>query len=232
MRTNTILVVEDEREIRDLLKFTLGRAGFHVDAVDDAEQALDKLVGRLPSLALIDWMLPGIDGVELARRIRHDEDTARIPIIMLTALDTERDKLTSFDAGIDDYVVKPFSNHELIARIKAVLRRSGVDTEKNISINGLHLDSVGLHVSVDGETVHLRPTEYRLLELFMTNPKRAYSRSQLIDFVWGHQTFVDERTVDVHILRLRKALEPYNMNNLVKTVWGTGYRLNPDYLKS
>lgn len=230
MQANTILVVEDEQEIRDLLQFSLERSGFKVDSVVDAEQALDKLHEKLPNLILIDWMLPGIDGVELARRIRNDDATMRIPLIMLTARGEERDKLKSFESGIDDYVTKPFSPRELTARIKAVLRRSGIDAEEKIRIDRLELDPVGYHVHVDGETVHLRPTEYRVLEMFMKHPNRAYSRAQLLNSVWGKRTYVDDRTVDVHIRRLRKALEPFDMDDLVKTVWGVGYRLNPDYL--
>ena len=230
MQANTILVVEDEQEIRDLLQFSLGRSGFKVDSVVDAEQALDKLHEKLPNLILIDWMLPGIDGVELARRIRNDDDTKRIPLIMLTARGEESDKLKSFESGIDDYITKPFSPRELTARINAVLRRAGADVEEKIRIDRLELDSVGFHVHVDGQTVHLRPTEYRVLELFMKHPNRAYSRSQLLNSVWGRRTYVDERTVDVHIRRLRKALEPFDLGDLIKTVWGVGYRLNPAYI--
>ncbi|MCY4655557.1 MAG: response regulator, partial [Gammaproteobacteria bacterium] len=201
MQANTILVVEDEQEIRDLLQFSLSRAGFNVDPVADAEQALEKLSRRLPSLVLIDWMLPGIDGLELARRIRYDEVTKQIPLIMLTARGAENDKLKSFDSGIDDYVTKPFSPRELTARIKAVLRRTGMDSNGKLSIGKIEIDTLALQVTIDEEIVHLRPTEYRLLELFLRNPKRAYSRAQLLDLVWERSSYVDERTVDVHILR-------------------------------
>ena len=226
MTGNSILVVEDEPDIRELLKYTLGRVGFGVQLAADAEEALQLLTGKLPDLVLIDWMLPGLSGVDLARRLRRDDVTAKIPLIMLTARGDEDDKLRSFDSGIDDYVTKPFSSKELVARIKALLRRSGAPQDGELTVSGLTLDTVSHSVSFNGDYVHLRPTEYRLLEIFLRHPKRAFHRSQLLDLVWGRTVFVDERTVDVHVLRLRKALAPFDMENLIQTVRGVGYRLN------
>lgn len=227
MTSNSVLVVEDEPDVRELLNFTLGRVGFDVHLAADAEEALRMLAIRLPDLILIDWMLPGLSGVDLARHLRRDESTATLPLIMLTARSDEDDKLRSFDVGIDDYVTKPFSSKELVARIRALIRRSSGKNEGSITVSGLTLDTVAHSVSCEGTTVHLRPMEYRLLELFLTHPKRAFYRSQLLDMLWGRTVFVDERTVDVHILRLRKALAPFNMDNLVQTVRGVGYRFAP-----
>ena len=229
MTSHRILVVEDEQEIRELLQYSIGRSGYNVCAVSDAESALDHLKNGAPDLILIDWMLPRMSGIELARRIRHDQYTKEIPLIMLTARGEEIDKLKSFDAGVDDYITKPFSPRELNARIKALLRRAG-DVEGNqLSVEGLKLDTVAHSVCVKGDYVHLRPTEYRLLELLLRHPKRAFHRSQLLDLVWGRSVYVDERTVDVHVLRLRKALQEYEMDTLVQTVRGVGYRLNPAF---
>ncbi len=227
MKSHRILVVEDEQEIRELLQYSIGRSGYVVSTVADAESAMEQLKHELPDLVLIDWMLPGMSGIELARRIRHDQYTQDIPLIMLTARGEEVDKLKSFDAGMDDYVTKPFSPRELNARIKALLKRAGGGaTASQLSVNGLNLDPVAHSVCVKGDYIHLRPTEYRLLELFLRYPKRAFKRSQLLDLVWGRSVYIDERTVDVHVLRLRKALQPYNMDPLIQTVRGLGYRLN------
>ena len=229
MTSRHILVVEDEQEIRELLQYSIGRSGYTVSVVSDAESALDQLQNALPDLILIDWMLPRMSGIELARRIRHNQYTADIPLIMLTARGEEVDKLKSFDAGVDDYVTKPFSPRELNARIKALLRRAGETEGTQLSVEGLNLDTVAHSVCVKGEYVHLRPTEYRLLELLLRHPNRAFHRSQLLDLVWGRGVYVDERTVDVHVLRLRKALHEYDMDSLVQTVHGVGYRLNPAF---
>lgn len=229
MTSHHILVVEDEQEIRELLQYSIGRSGYNVSVVPDAESALDHLKNEAPDLILIDWMLPRMTGIELARRIRHDQYTKDIPLIMLTARGEEVDKLKSFDAGVDDYVTKPFSPRELNARIKALLRRVGDAEGIQLSVEGLNLDTVAHSVCVKGDYIHLRPTEYRLLELFLRHPKRAFQRSQLLDLVWGRSVYVDERTVDVHVLRLRKALQDYEMDSLVQTVRGVGYRLNPAY---
>lgn len=232
MNPQRILVVEDEQEIRELLQYAISRSGYEVESVADAEAALDTLKHKIPSLVLIDWMLPRMSGIELARRIRHDRYAKDTPLIMLTARGEEVDKLQSFDAGVDDYITKPFSPQELMARIKALLRRSGDATDGELSIRGLVLDTNARSVCVQGEFIHLRPTEYRLLELFMRNPRRAFQRSQLLDLVWGRDVYVDDRTVDVHILRLRKALQNFEMESLVETVRGVGYRLNPAFVSA
>jgi two-component system phosphate regulon response regulator PhoB len=229
MTANTILIVEDEPEIRDMLSFALGRAGFTVWESATAEEAGARLEGVLPSLLIVDWMLPGLSGIEFARRVRRDDHTGGLPIIMLTARGEEIDKLKSFESGVDDYVTKPFSPRELIARVKALLRRSGSPDSGVIEHGPLHLDLVGHELTVNGRAVRLGPTEFRLLEHFMTHPGRAFDRTQLLDRVWGRSVYVEERTVDVHILRLRKALRPFGLHHLVQTVRGVGYRyLRPE----
>ena len=227
MPTNTVLLVEDETDIRKMLSFSLQRAGFEVMGAETAEQALDLLDGPLPALVIIDWMLPGMSGVELARRLRRDALTKNLPTLMLTARNEEADKLKSFDAGIDDYVTKPFSPRELIARIKALLRRSGEPEDGVLAVGRLSLDTRGHQVAVGENPVRVGPTEFRLLELLMRNPDRAFNRSQLLDRVWGRNVYVEERTVDVHVLRLRRALSPFGMDKTVETVRGVGYRLSP-----
>ena len=221
-----ILVVEDEPEIRDMLAFSLERGGYAVTLAEDGESALRLLDQQRPDLILIDWMLPGLSGIELANRLRRDEPTQELPLIMLTARGEESDKLKSFSVGIDDYITKPFSSKELLARIKALLRRSGRGDEGRLAIDGLCLDTQGHRLLVDGKPVHIGPTEYRLLELFMSNPDRVYNRDQLLDRVWGRTVYVEERTVDVHILRLRKTLAPHGYDRLIQTVRGSGYRLS------
>jgi two-component system phosphate regulon response regulator PhoB len=229
MSANTVCLVEDEPEIRDLLSFALGRAGFQIWESASAEDALQRLDGGLPGVMVVDWMLPGMSGVDLARRLRRDPHTADIPIIMLTARGEESDKLRSFDCGVDDYVTKPFSPRELIARIKALLRRSGAPESGLVEHGALRLDLNAHQLTIQGKPVPLGPTEFRLLEQFMTNPGRAFDRSQLLDRVWGRSAYVEERTVDVHILRLRKALQPFGLQHLVQTVRGVGYRyLHPE----
>ena len=227
MPSNRVLLVEDETEIREMLAFSLERAGFRVQSAETAEQALQLLDGPLPSLVVIDWMLPGMSGVELARRLRRDALTAQLPLLMLTARGEESDKLKSFDAGVDDYVTKPFSPRELIARMKALLRRSGEPEDGLIAYGRLVLDTHGHHVTIGDQRVHVAPKEFRLLELLMRHPDRAFNRAQLLDLVWGRNVYVDERTVDVHVLRLRKALSPFGMAKAVQTVHGVGYRLSP-----
>ena len=227
MPSNALLLVEDDPDIRQMLTFSLDRAGFAVEPAETAEQALAALDGPLPTLVIIDWMLPGMSGVELAKRLRRDELTKGLPLLMLTARGEEADKLRSFDAGIDDYVTKPFSPRELVARIKALLRRSGESETGVLELGRLKLDTRGHHVAVDDSRVHMGPTEFRLLELLMRNPDRAFDRNQLLDRVWGRNVYVEERTVDVHVLRLRRALSPFGLDKSVQTVRGVGYRLSP-----
>ncbi len=222
----SILVVEDEPEIRELLSFTITRAGYDVQAAESAEQAMQQLDRGLPELVIIDWMLPGMSGVDLSRRLRQDELTAQLPIIMLTARGEEADKLKSFDSGVDDYVTKPFSPRELLARVKALLRRTGAPEDNLLEVAGIKLDLRSHRVSIGDQPVHMGPTEYRLLELLMRHPERAFDRSQLLDRVWGRSVYVEERTVDVHVLRLRKILQPYDLAHLIQTVRGVGYRFS------
>ncbi|MDD3516874.1 MAG: phosphate regulon transcriptional regulator PhoB [Chromatiales bacterium] len=227
MTGKNILIVEDEAAIREMVGFALQRAGFEMDEAADAAEAQNRLAGRLPDLILLDWMLPGTSGIDLARRLKRDEYTKDVPIIMLTARGEEDDKVGGLEAGVDDYVTKPFSPRELVARIKAVMRRSVPESEDEpITINGLTLDPASHRVAVDDAPLEMGPTEFRLLHFFMTHPERVYSRSQLLDRVWGRNTYVEERTVDVHILRLRKALTPSGYDRLVQTVRGAGYRFS------
>ena len=227
MTTNTILLVEDDPDIREMLTFALSRAGFAVWEADTAEDAMLKLDGLMPGLAIVDWMLPGMSGVDLARRLRRDAHTAALPIIMLTARGEESDKLKSFDSGVDDYIVKPFSPRELIARVKALLRRSGAGEDGLLEAGPICMDTAAHQVTVSGTAVEMGPTEFRLLELFLNQPERAFDRSQLLDRVWGRAVYVEERTVDVHILRLRKALKPFGVHTAIETVRGVGYRFSP-----
>ena len=222
-----ILVVEDEPAIRDMIGFALKQAGLQYDEAADAEQALVAVASSPPDLILLDWMLPGMSGADLVRRLRSEELTADLPVIMLTARVGESDRVHGLELGADDYVTKPFSPRELIARINAVLRRSVEHTaDKPIEFSGLSLDPVGHRVQTDGETLNLAPTEFRLLHFFMSNPDRVYSREQLLDRVWGRGIFVEERTVDVHIRRLRKALAARAYDRFVQTVRGAGYRFS------
>jgi two-component system phosphate regulon response regulator PhoB len=220
----SILVVEDEQEIRELLVFTLLRDGYEVVEAETAEIALEKIDNSLPDLILVDWMLPGMDGIDLAKRLRRDELTADLPIVMLTARGEEADKLQSFAGGIDDYITKPFSPRELLARLKALLRRSGGPKNNLIEASGICLDLNSYRITINGNEIQISPTEYKLLEVLMRNPDRAFERSQLLDRVWGRQVFVEERTVDVHMLRLRKILKPYGLDATLQTVRGIGYR--------
>ena len=223
----TILVVEDELGIQEVLKFNLGQHGHDVVVAPDAEDALNLLRGALPDLILLDWMLPGMSGIDLARRIRSDARLKTIPIIMLTARAEERDKIQGLDTGADDYITKPFSPRELMARIKAVLRRRAPQmTEDPVEVEGLRLDPLSHRVFGNQRPLDLGPTEFRLLHFLMTHPERVYSRSQLLDQVWGDHVFVEERTVDVHIRRLRSALEGTGHDRLIQTVRGAGYRFS------
>ncbi|NKB97926.1 MAG: phosphate regulon transcriptional regulatory protein PhoB [Pseudomonadales bacterium] len=223
---NVILVVEDEPTIRELLGFTLQRAGFEALEAESAEAALKTLHQTNPNLAIVDWMLPGMSGIDLAYRLRQDRLLSSLPIIMLTAKGEEQDKLRSFESGVDDYVTKPFSPRELIARVNALLRRSGEGERTTISASGIVLD-VGEHrININGEPEHFGPTEYRLLAFLMAHPERVFDREQLLNRVWGRSIYVDDRTVDVHVLRIRKILKKHKLDGLIQTVRGVGYRFS------
>ena len=223
----TILVVEDEPAIQELISYGLRQAGHETFCAGDAEQAMKIVNDVLPDLVLLDWMLPGMSGIEFAKMLRQVPRTKNIPIIMLTARTEEIDKISGLEVGADDYITKPFSPRELVARIKAVLRRRSPEAADDIvEISGLRLDPVTHRVTVSDHEVILGPTEFRLLYFLMTHSERVHSRSQLLDGVWGDHVFVEDRTVDVHIRRLRKILEPVGKDGLVQTVRGSGYRLS------
>jgi two-component system phosphate regulon response regulator PhoB len=223
----SILIVEDEPDIQELIAYNIEKAGHEPMRAASAEQALDVVREALPHLILIDWMLPGMSGIELARWLRGHRRTESIPLIMVTARGAEQDKLAALETGADDYMTKPFSPAELNARIKAVLRRRAPQmTDDSVEIQGLRLDPISHRVSAHGAGLTLGPTEFRLLHFFMTHPDRVYSRTQLLDNVWGDHVFVEERTVDVHIRRLRKALEPSLHDHLIQTVRSAGYRFS------
>ncbi len=220
-----ILVIEDEPAIQELIAVNVEHAGYRVQRARTAEEAIALITDMIPDLLIIDWMLPGMSGLEFARKLRGDRRTKPIPIIMLTARAQERDKVEGLEAGADDYLTKPFSPKELLARIKAVLRRRAPErTDDAVEIAGLRLDPAAHRVSGDGRELELGPTEFRLLHFFMTHPERVYSRRQLLDRVWGDHVFVEERTVDVHIRRLRQALAPSGLDRVIETVRGSGYR--------
>jgi two-component system, OmpR family, phosphate regulon response regulator PhoB len=224
-----ILVVEDEPSIHELISINLEMAGYRVIGAESAEQASTLIQNELPDLALLDWMLPGVSGIDLARKLRAEARTKELPIIMLTARGEEEDKLRGLETGADDYITKPFSVRELEARIKAVLRRRAPEmTADPIDYHGLRLDPASHRVSGNGKTLQMGPTEFRLLHFFMTHLERVYTRTQLLDFVWGDHVFIEERTVDVHIRRLRSALTPSGHDKLVQTVRGSGYRFALD----
>ena len=225
-----ILIVEDEPAIQELLAFNVMQAGFQALRAEDAESAWQQIRNSVPHLILLDWMLPGTSGVVLAKQLRSDARTKDIPIIMLTARGEERDKILGLESGADDYITKPFSPRELMARIRAVLRRHiPVIPEETVAAGGLELSPAAHRVTAKGSGVELGPTEFRLLHFFMTHAERVHSRTQLLDQVWGTQVFVEERTVDVHIRRLRAALEPVGMDGLIQTVRGSGYRFSIGY---
>jgi two-component system phosphate regulon response regulator PhoB len=224
-----ILIVEDEASIRDMVAFALRKADMDPVHAADARAAQLAIAEKVPDLILLDWMLPGLSGLDLARRLRKEQLSREIPIIMLTARGEEMDRVSGLEAGVDDYVVKPFSSRELIARIRAVLRRSqGEDGEGVIEAGALRLDGPAHRVHAGTQPVPIGPTEYRLLHFFMTHPDRVYSRTQLLDHVWGSSVYVEERTVDVHIRRLRKTLEPFGLDAMVQTVRSAGYRFSTD----
>ena len=222
----SILVVEDEPAIKELLRVNLADAGYDVCAVADAEAAGREIEKAIPSLVLLDWMLPGKSGLTFAKELRGDARTRLLPIIMVTARTDEADKVAGLEAWVDDYVTKPFSPRELKARIKAVLRRRSPETAQEPLVAGtLKLDPTTHRVTADGVTVPLGPTEFRLLRFLLARPERVHSRAQLLDQVWGNDAYIEERTVDVHIRRLRQALEPVGQDALIETVRGSGYRL-------
>ncbi|MEQ3635117.1 phosphate regulon transcriptional regulator PhoB [Alcanivorax sp.] len=227
MSRNRILIVDDEPAIREMVAVALELADFDVLEAENAQRGHEIIVDERPDLVLLDWMLPSVTGIELARRLKRDETTNEVPIIMLTAKSEEDNKIQGLDVGADDYITKPFSTRELISRIKAVLRRaSSVAAEKAIEVEGLCLDPVSHRISANDSPVDMGPTEYRLLEFFMSHQERAYSRTQLLDQVWGANVYVEDRTIDVHIRRLRKALAPFDYDRFIQTVRGTGYRFS------
>lgn len=226
MAAHKILIVEDDQPIREMIAFHLSRAGFDTLEAPDSRSARQLLADERPDLALVDWMLPDISGLELTRMLKRDKEYEDLAIIMLTARADERDKISGLDGGADDYITKPFSPRELVSRIQAVLRRTSVSDDEVISVGLLTLDAAGHRVLSSGDEVKLGPTEYRLLHFFMTHPNRVYSRSQLLDRVWGANAYVEERTVDVHVRRLRKALADNDVDKYIRTVRGAGYRFS------
>lgn len=223
----TILIVEDEQAIREMVQFSLSSVGFQLVEAADISEAQEAIAVRLPDLVLLDWMLPGMSGIDYARRLKRQELTREIPIIMLTARAEEEDKIRGLEIGADDYITKPFSPRELTARIRAVLRRGTPGAgEEVLEVDGLRMDIASHRVTSSGQSLEISPTEYRLLEFFMSHPERVYTRSQLLDQVWGSNVYVEERTVDVHIRRLRQALEPHGYSRLIQTVRGAGYRFS------
>ena len=222
-----ILVVDDERAIRDMVCMALVQEDFQCAEASDAHKAEVQIKQNPPQLILLDWMMPGVSGIDFARKLRRMPETSDIPIIMLTAKTEEDNVIRGLESGADDYLTKPFSPRELIARIKSLLRRSSpVNTQDIISINNLMLDTGSHRVEGNGQTLELGPTEFKLLRFFMENPDRVFSREQVLNNVWGDNVYVEERTVDVHIRRLRKALEKTQHENMVQTVRGAGYRLS------
>jgi two-component system phosphate regulon response regulator PhoB len=227
MTAKQVLIVEDERPIREMIAFGLRRAGFEVREAEDCRAARAALADRRPDVLLVDWMLPDTSGLEFTRALKRERETRDLPVIMLTARAEEADKVAGLEGGADDYITKPFSPRELVARVNAVLRRGEAGSAgESLEAEGLALDRAAHRVSARDQPVALGPTEYRLLEFFMTHPERVYSREQLLDRVWGGNVYVEERTIDVHIRRLRKALEEHGYDRFVQTVRGSGYRFS------
>ena len=228
MHNERILIVEDEPAISEMIVMTLEMAGFDCLQASDISEAHQQVVDHRPALILLDWMLPGDkNGIDFCRMLKKDELYAEIPVIMLTARSEENNKVHGLDAGADDYITKPFSTRELVSRIKAVLRRSSsLSANKLIDIGKLSLDAKSQRLTAQGKVIDIGPTEYRLLAFFMTHPERAYTRTQLLDQVWGGNVYIEDRTIDVHIRRLRKLLQPYGCDKLIQTVRGTGYRFS------
>jgi two component transcriptional regulator, winged helix family len=227
MQNKLILVVEDEDSIAEMLRFGLERAAYRVQSAANVTEARLRVADERPDLVLLDWMLPGTSGLEYARELKAAPQTREVPLIMLTARGEEEDKIRGLNIGCDDYVAKPFSLPELLARIAAVLRRSlPGGEEERLQFNGLEIDGASQRVTARGEPVRLGPTEYRLLHFFMSHPERVHTREQVLDRVWGQNVYVEERTVDVHIRRLRKALEDHGYDAMIQTVRGSGYRFS------
>jgi two-component system phosphate regulon response regulator PhoB len=222
-----ILIVEDEQAIRDMVSLALRNAGYECLEAEDTLQAQAAIITHTPDLVLLDWMLPGVSGVDYARQLRREKLTRHLPVIMLTARTEEHDKIKGLETGADDYITKPFSTRELLARIKSLLRRSAPQTvDTSVEISGLQLDPVTHRVQANGRKIELGPMEFKLLHFFMTHPERVHSRERILDSVWGGNVYVEERTVDVHIRRLRKALTLTGHDALIQTVRGAGYRLS------
>lgn len=227
MPNQRILVVDDEAPIRDMLNIALEAAGFQVMVAENAQQAHGSIIDDRPDLVLLDWMMPGTTGLELLRRLKRDELTENVPVIMLTAKAEEDSTISGLESGADDYIPKPFSPRELVSRVKAVLRRVGrEELNEPIEVGQLLFDPISHRVSIAGKSVNLGPTEYRLLQFFLTHQERVYSRDQILDYVWGGNVYLDERTVDVHIRRLRKAISVAGHDKYVQTVRGAGYRFS------
>jgi two-component system, OmpR family, phosphate regulon response regulator PhoB len=230
MQNKLILVVEDEAAIREMVRFALTRAEFRVAEAGSAQEARLRIADERPDLVLMDWMMPGVSGIELTRELKTNAQTRDVPVIMVTARAEEEDKVRGLNTGCDDYVSKPFSFPELIARIQAVMRRSMPGgEEERMEVKGLEVDAASQRVTAQGQPVKLGPTEYRLLHFFVSHPERVYTREQVLDRVWGQNVYVEERTVDVHIRRLRKALEPHGYADMIQTVRGTGYRFSEKF---
>ncbi|MCM2367595.1 phosphate regulon transcriptional regulator PhoB [Proteus terrae] len=222
-----ILVVEDETAIREMICFVLEQNDFQPIEAEDYDSALSFLIDPYPDLVLLDWMIPGGSGLQVIKQMKRESNTRDIPIIMLTAKGEEEDKVQGLETGADDYVIKPFSPKELVARVKAILRRlSPMSAEDVIEFNGLGLDPVSHRVTSQDKPIDMGPTEFKLLHFFMTHPERVYSREQLLNYVWGTNVYVEDRTVDVHIRRLRKAIEEDGHDRMIQTVRGTGYRFS------
>ena len=231
MAKQSILVIDDEPAIRDMLQIALDAAGFKVGLAEDAKQAYPIIIDTPPDLILLDWMMPGTSGIELLRRLRRDE--INVPVIMLTAKVEEASKIAGLDSGADDYIAKPFSPRELVSRVKAILRRTSEDSMKEVIFAGaLKLNQLNRRVNIGDTLVSLGPTEYKLLQFFLTHQDRVYTRDQILDNVWGRNVYLDERTVDVHIRRLRKAISIAGHENYVQTVRGAGYRFSIQLDKS
>ena len=224
--TQTILVVEDVEAIRNMLQYSIVQEGFLCREAKNVDEAREIISVDNPNLILLDWMLPGMSGIDYARRLRSNDETKDIPIIMLTAKGQEDEKVRGLETGADDYITKPFSTKELVARIKALLRRHGKMSSNIIEVAGLTLNPETYRISINQKDIEVSPTEFKLLHFFISHPERVYSRSSLLDHVWGQNKYVEERTVDVHIRRLRKTLAPFDFDKHIQTVRSIGYRFS------